>query len=136
MSYLYFVLFAAALLLNIRNKPNLEMLGLLSLALFFPTDNISNYYNWYAAVITLDCIVVYSAMRSDSLVSKSLCLVSLMLVSAHLLAYTTEVLNLYEFIAQYLEHLQLVCFIICAPSPVYYLKRKVRGWMKRFGYGC
>lgn len=136
MTYLQFILLSAALLLNIKNPSNLKMLGFVVLTIFFPVTYITNYSLWFVAVIALDMMLVVISIYSNSLVSKSLFLVTLMLVNAHCLAYETEVINLYYYIAQYLEHLQIVCFILCAPSPVYYLKRKVRGWIKRYGCGC
>lgn len=135
MTYLQFALFSAALLLNIKDKPNIKMLAFVVFTIFFPVRYVENYYIWFATVIALDAMLVAITCISESLVSKSLFMVSIMLVNAHLLAYETEVESLYYYIAQYLEHLQIVCFIICAPSLVYYLKRKVRGWIKRYGYG-
>lgn len=137
MSYpIYFILAMVALLLNFKNKGNLELLGIIVLSFYFPTEYITNHYWWWSTVFVFDATVLLITIYSNSLVSKSLFLVTLMLINAHLLAYNTKVYNLYSTIAQYLEHLQIVCFILCAPSPVYYLKRKVRGWTKRYGCGC
>jgi len=135
MTYLQFILLSVALLLNIKNPSNIKMLAFVVFAIFFPVKYITNYYWWFASVIALDALLLAVSIYLDSLVSKSLFLVTLMLVNAHFLAYETEVTTLYYYIAQYLEHLQIVCFILCAPIPVYYLKRKVRGWIKRYGYG-
>lgn len=131
----YFVLLMIALLLNIRNKGNLELLGIITLSFYFPIEYITSYFWWWFTVFVFDIAIMVIAVCSSSLVSKSLFLVTLMLVNAHFLAYITKVDSIYQFIAQYLEHLQIACFILCAPSPVYYLKRKVRGWIKRYGCG-
>lgn len=132
---LYFILSVIALFLNLGNRGNLQLFFLVILTFYFPTENIRSYYTWYGVVIGFDVLMCIISFFSRSLASKAVFGISLLLVACHVMAFITKQNNYYFFIAQYLEHLQIVCFILCAPVPILYTKRKVKKWIKRFGYG-
>jgi hypothetical protein len=132
---LYFVLLIVALLLNFRNKGNMDMLGIVVLSFYFPTEHITSHSLWWGAVFLFDIGILTISIYSTSLVSKPLFFVSFMMVLAHFLQCVSDVGATYKTILQYLEHLQMVVFILCAPNPIFYLKRKVKKCLKKFGYG-
>ena len=132
-TYLIFVLLS--LLLNIRNKGNLHLMTLVLFSFYFPTDNVTSWEWWWFTVFTLDLTILFAAMNSTSLASKPVFLVTCMMVLAHFLEYNTYVPSTYKFIMEYLEHLQMFCFILCAPNPIFYVKRKAKKWLRKYGYG-
>lgn len=131
----YFLLVVLGLLLNIRNKGNLQMLGLVILSYYFPTGEITSYWIWTYTVLFLDTLVLMATMRSQSLVAKPLFVVTFMMVLAHCLDIVAKTPETYKSIIVNLEHLQIICFSLCAPNPIFYLKRKAKQCLKKCGYG-
>lgn len=136
--FLYLTLLSIALSLNIKNAGNLELLALVVFSYYFPMEYITSWKWWWFAIFTIDLMVLYASFKSDCLASKAILLISMMMLNAHLLEVITYLPSTYKFIIEYFEHLQIVSFILCAPNPINYLKRKAEKWLKylrKCGYG-
>jgi len=135
---LYLTFLAIALFLNIKDSKNISLLAMVVFSYYFPTDYITSRNWWWFSVLSIDLIVLYAAFKSDCLASKAVLLINIMMLDAHFLEVATYIPRTYKFIIEYLEHLQIVAFIMCAPNPINYLKRKVKRWLKylkKSGYG-
>ena len=123
---LYPLMLLIAAYLNKRSDRTLLLLFSVALTYFLPTDSIKNYYLWYAVCIGAELSVLALSYNIRVISSYPLaCLTTLLLIS-HFTSMLTKKPEVYGVVAVYLEHLQMLTFIVASPLIINKLKRKMR----------
>lgn len=134
MEYLiYSIMVALAILLNWRST-NLWLLLVVASTYYLPVQLITDKYVWYAVCITVDLTVSGLAMYSKCLASKPLFSISVSLCISHFTSLLSKNPDTYFYVANYLEYLQIICFLIFSKGVLGFIKEKVKECLKNYGY--
>ena len=128
-SYLWVIypcLMIAAAYLNRNNLNSLKLVAIVAASLYLPVKVIENYYLWYAVVICTELLVITLSLRIKCCASLLVTCVTALLTLSHITSLFADNVALYSIIAKYLEHLQMLTFIVASPLIINKLKRKMR----------
>jgi hypothetical protein len=123
---IYPCLIIAAAYLNRNNLNSLKLLFIVAASFYLPVKVIENYYLWYAVVICTELLVITLSMRLKCYASLLVTCVTALLTLSHVTSLFADNIVLYSIIAKYLEHLQMLTFIVASPLIINKLKRKMR----------
>jgi len=123
---IYPSLMIAAAYLNRNSVSSLWLLSVVSASHYLPVKNIENYYLWYAVVICTELLVITLSIRLKCYASFIVTSVTTLLLLSHITSLLASNTTLYSIIAKYLEHLQMLSFIVASPSLIEKLKRELR----------
>ncbi len=123
---IYPSLMIAAAYLNRNSVSSLWLIFIVSASHYLPVKNIENYYLWYAVVICTELLVITLSMRLKCYASFVVAGVTSLLLLSHITSLLASNTALYSIIAKYLEHLQMLSFIVASPLLIEKLKRKLR----------
>jgi hypothetical protein len=116
----------AAAYLNRNNLNSLKLVAIVAASLYLPVKVIENYYLWYAVVICTELLVITLSLRIKCCASLLVTCVTALLTLSHITSLFADNVALYSIIAKYLEHLQMLTFIVASPLIINKLKRKMR----------
>jgi hypothetical protein len=119
------MLIAAAYLNKVDSKATLLLL-IVALSHYLPVKYIENYYLWYAAVISAELLVILLLLKFRVIASFPAVSITVLLLLSHITSHFATNLHLYSVVAKYLEHLQMLTFIVASPLIINKLKRKLR----------
>jgi len=123
---LYPCLLIAAAYLNRGSVSSLKLLSIVAITHYLPVRLIENYYLWYAVVICTEILVIVLSLRVKCYASLLVTCVTSLLLMSHVTSIFAENTALYGIIAKYLQHLQMLTFIVASPLLIEKLKRKLR----------
>ena len=123
---IYPCILIAAAYLNRSSLNNLWLLVIVGASHYLPVKVIENYYLWYAVVICTEILVIVLSLRIKCYASLLVTCVTSLLLMSHVTSIFAENTTLYGIIAKYLEHLQMLTFIVASPLLIEKLKRKLR----------
>jgi len=123
---LYPMLLLLAVYLNKRSCTSLLLLLCVALTYYLPTELIENYYLWYAVCLGAELSVLALSYFIRVVPSYPLACLTLLLFTSHLTSIVTIKPEVYSVVAVYLEHLQMLTFVVASPLIIEKLKRKLR----------
>lgn len=123
---IYPCIMIAAAYLNRSSLNSLWLLAIVGASHYLPVKVIENYYLWYAVVICTEILVIVLSLRVKCYASLLVTCVTSLLLMSHVTSIFAENTTLYSIIAKYLEHLQMLTFVVASPLLIEKLKRKLR----------
>lgn len=123
---LYPMLVLLAVYLNKRSCTSLLLLLCVALTYYLPTELIKNYYLWYVVCLGAELSVLALSYFIRIVPSYPLACLTLLLFISHLTSMVTRKPEVYSVVAVYLEHLQMLTFVVASPLIIEKLKRKLR----------
>lgn len=123
---IYPCLTIAAAYLNRNHLSSMWLLAIVAITHYLPVKLIENYYLWYAVVVCTELLVIFLSTRIKCNASLLVTCVTTLLTLSHITSYYADNVALYSIIAKYLEHLQMLTFIVASPLIINKLKRKMR----------
>jgi len=132
---IYAAILLAALYLNRADSVTIMLALLIALTRYLPTDYITNYYLWNFVCISSELTMVIICAYQTSIVSIPLLCITSMLGISHIINIIHPRFDSYYIVAQYLEYMQIICFVLVSPIIINYLKRKVKLCLQKFGCG-
>jgi hypothetical protein len=123
---LYPCIMIAAVYLNKDNAKSLLLLFSVALTFYLPVRMIENYYLWYAVVICAELLIIVLSTQIKCNASLPVLSITCLLLMSHITSLVATNTNLYGIIAKYLEHLQMLTFVVASPFIIEKLKRKLR----------
>lgn len=123
---LYPCIMVAAAYLNRCSLNSMWLLIIVGITHYLPVKVIENYYLWYAVVICTEILVIALSFRIRCYASLLVTCVTTLLLMSHLTSMLAESTTLYSIIAKYLQHLQMLTFVVASPLIIEKLKRKLQ----------
>lgn len=123
---IYPCMLVAAAYLNRSSLKSLWLLAIVGASHYLPVKVIENYYLWYAVVICTEILAIVLSLRIKCYASLLVTCVTSLLLMSHVTSIFAENTTLYSIIAKYLEHLQMLTFVVASPLLIEKLKRKLR----------
>lgn len=123
---IYPCLMVAAAYLNREDVIGLLLLNIVAITHYIPMKIIENYYLWYAVVVCTELLVIFLSTRIKCNVSLIVICITSLLTLSHITSLFVDNISLYGIIAKYLEHLQMLAFVLASPLIIEKLKRKLR----------
>ena len=130
---IYAATFLAACILNRKDAKTILFCLLIALTQYLPIDYITDYYIWYMTCIMIDVAVVIFCFTSGLAASLPVQVVTTMLVASHFISVFYVRLPSYEIVAQSLEYMQMLCFVVTSPKIINTIKERMRCLLK---FGC
>lgn len=123
---IYPCLMIAAAYLNRDDVVSLLLLNIVAITQYIPVKIIENYYLWYAVVVCTELLVIFLSTRIKCNASLLVICITFLLTLSHVTSFFADNVSLYGIIAKYLQHLQMLAFILASPLIIEKLKRKMR----------
>ncbi len=126
----YYILLLFVLWLNRKDDRALTLITIVAFTVIFPYKYITEHDAWYAAVCIAECLIIFSALAINTNYTSVLCLISILMLTAHITNYVHYSPQTYKSIIVFLEHLHLITFIITSNPVMKTIKRNLQ-WMLR-----
>ena len=133
---LYAAILLAALYLNKENDLLILFALLTALTRYLPMEMITNHDLWYFICFMSELLIISLCLFRTTVVTYPLVFITGLLELSHVLNYLFPILNAYYVVANYLEYMQIICFILVSPPIINYLKRKLKLCLQKCGCGC
>jgi hypothetical protein len=133
---IYPCLLVIAAYLNKQNRESVLLLLVVALSYYLPMKYVEDYYLWYAGVILAELSVIALSLKLYQLATPAIACVTTLLTLSHITSMLTINVEIYSIVARYLEHLQMIVFIIFSPHIINKLKRKIQCLLLKYGCGC
>ena len=108
---LYAAILLAALYLNKENALLILFALLTALTRYLPMEMITNHDLWYFICFMSELFIISLCLFRTTIVTYPLVFITGLLELSHVLNYLFPILNAYYVVANYLEYMQMICFI-------------------------